>query len=386
MSPAVAQLRVAHVITGLDTGGAELMLYKLLSMLDPQRVVATVISLLPPGDVGVSITRLGIPVYSLGMRRGGANLGALVRLVRLLRQTDADIVQTWLYHADLLGTLAKPWLGQAALLWNLRQSDLDPTTSKLSTRAVARLCAGLSWVAPRGIVCCSERTRAVHSALGYRAGIMTVIPNGFDLERFRPDPAARANVRAALGISRTTQLIGLIARYDPQKDLPTFLEAVRQTQASLPECHVLLCGRGMQGDNVELSRLVRAAGLKNRLHLIGPSTAPERVMNALDLLVSASAYGEGFPNVIGEAMACCVPCAVTDVGDSATIVGDTGTSVPPRDPAALATAIVSLLAEGGDALARRGQAARHKIACDFSLPEVAERYYSMYRRMRLREA
>lgn len=386
MSRADPQLRVVHLITGLDTGGAEMMLYKLISVLDPRRVPATVISLLPPGDVGVSIKRLGVPVHSLEMRRGGASLGALIRLIRLLRQTDADIVQTWLYHADLLGALAKPWLGRGALLWNLRQSDLDPTISKLATRVVTRLCAGLSWAAPRGIVCCSERTRAVHGALGYRTGIMTVIPNGFDLERFRPDPAARAAVRAALGISSNAQLIGLIARCDPQKDVPTFLEAARQTQASLPECHVLLCGRGMESNNAELSRLVRGAGLEHRLHLIGPSKAPERVMNALDVLVSASAYGEGFPNVIGEAMACCVPCAVTDVGDSAKIIGDTGTCVPPHDPAALSAAILGLLAEGGDALARRGQAARRRIASDFALPEVAERYYALYRRIHLRTA
>lgn len=372
-------MRVVHVITGLDTGGAEMMLYKLLRALPPAEVSSTVVSLLPPGDLAAPIADLGIPVHDLNMRRGILDPGAVVRLVRLLRGLDAGLVQTWMYHANLLGALARPWLGRTPLLWNLRQSNLDPKTSKPSTHLVVRLGAALSWVAPRRIVCCSERTDEVHRALGYRPGIMTTIPNGFDLERFRPDPRARAALRAQLQIDAAAPVIGLVARFDPQKDLATFFRAAARVRAARPDCQVLVCGQGMVSENPPIAGWLRETGLADAVHLLGPRRDPQRVMAALDVLVSSSAYGEGFPNVIGEAMACAVPCAVTDVGDSGLIVGDTGVSVPPRDPAALANAVQTLLDEDPEHRALRARAARARIQSQFALPQIADRYLALYR-------
>jgi len=375
--------RVVHVITGLDTGGAEMMLYKLLSAWPSTRIDSTVVSMLSAGELAGPIADLGIDVHSLNMRSSLGDPGAAVRLIRLLKRLDADLVQTWMYHANLLGALVNPWLRKTPLLWNLRQSTLDPKTSKLSTRIVMRAGAALSWAAPRCIVCCSERVRDVHRALGYRADIMAMIPNGFELDRFRPDAEARATLRAELGIEDSAPLLGLVTRFHPQKDLQTFFQAAALVRAERPDCRLLACGHDIRLDNPSIARWVAGTGLGDAVDLLGPRRDPARVMAALDVLVSSSAFGEGFPNVIGEAMACGVPCAVTDVGDSGLIVGDTGFTVPPRDPAALAAAILTLLGEGREGLARRGQAARARIDTEFALARIAARYSDLYNSVRL---
>lgn len=372
-------MRVVHLITGLEVGGAEMMLWKLLSTLDRQAFEPLVVSMVTPGPMGARIADLGIRVESLGLRRGLPHPGAIMRLARLLGAFRPDLLQTWMYHADLLGALAAPLAGRPPLVWNIRQSDLDPRLTRRGTRLVARLGAALSRLAPDRIVCCSERAREVHRALGYRGSIMTVIPNGFDLERFRPDPRARAALRAEIAVPDGVPLLGLVARLDPQKDLATFLETARRVRAERPDCRFLLCGQGLDPGNPGLVEQLAAAGLADSATLLGPRSDTPRVFAALDLLVSSSAYGEGFPNVIGEAMACGVPCAVTDVGDSAAIVADTGAAVPPRDPAALAAAVLGLLAQCPQSLARRGEAARALVASRYALPTIAGRYADLYR-------
>jgi glycosyltransferase involved in cell wall biosynthesis len=371
-------LRIAHVITGLEVGGAEVMLHKLLGAMDRKVFEPLVIALVTPGPMAERIRALGIEVKTLGMRRGLPEPRALARLVGLLRHFCPDLVQTWMYHADLLGTLAAPLAHRPIVVWNIRQSDLDPRLTRRGTRIVARIDALLSHFGPDHIICCSHRAREIHRALGYQDRILSVIPNGFDLDRFRPDPEARAAVRADLGISGSAPLVGLVARFDPQKDLPTFIRAAALTRASCPDCRFLLCGRGMDAASPGLWGWITDAGLADAVSLVGPRDDTPRVLTALDVLVSSSAYGEGFPNVIGEAMACGVPCAVTDVGDSGLIVGDTGLTVPPRDSRSLAAAIQQLLDEGADQRARRGQAARTIIASQYSLPSISARYADLY--------
>ncbi|WP_295387954.1 glycosyltransferase [uncultured Thiodictyon sp.] len=375
-------MRIAHVITGLEMGGAEQMLYKLLATLDRAAFEPLVISLIEPGPMRAPIAALGVRIETLGMRRGLPSPGALLRLVGLLRAFRPDLIQTWMYHADLLGALARPLVGtRPGLIWNIRQSDLDPRHTRLGPRLVARLNGLVSYLAPDRIICCSQRAAAVHRALGYRARLFEVIPNGFDLERFHPDDAARAQLRAELGVPAAAPLLGLAGRFDPQKDLPTFLQAAALVRAARPESRFLLSGPGMERANPQLAGWMADAGLAGAIDLLGPRTDMPRVFAALDLLVLSSAYGEGFPNVVGEAMACGVPCAVTDVGDSGLIVGETGAIVAPRDPTALAAAILRLLAEDPPGRARRGVAARERIAAHYSLARIVARYADLYQSM-----
>ncbi len=371
-------MRVMHLITGLAPDGAQHMLLKLLSATSRCRVEPHVVSLTDRGEIGARIAEQGIPVEAMNLRAGASAALAVPRLSRLIRAIAPDLVQTWMYHADLLGRLACGPSEQTPLIWNIRHSELNPRGTKLGTRLVARASARLSHRGVGAIVCVSERSRRIHAALGYRRDIMTVIPNGFDIGRFRPDPGARIAVREALGVPDSSPLIGVIARYHPQKDHAGFFRAAAELRQRHPACHLLLAGRDLDHDNAELDRLIVRHGLVGRIHLLGQRSDTPRLFAALDLLVSPSAYGEGFPNVIGEAMACAVPCVVTDVGDSAQIVGDTGRAVPARDPDAMAAAIAELLGLPRQRLESLGAAARERIGTHYGLSAIATRYTTLY--------
>jgi glycosyltransferase involved in cell wall biosynthesis len=374
-----AFLKITHIITGLEAGGAEAMLLKLLSSLDAPGESAEVISLAPEGPMAAPIRALGVPVTSLGLGGGLSALLGLPRLIRILRRGAPDIVQCWMYHANLLGGLAARLGVTAPVLWGLRQSDLDPALSKRSTIMVAKLGARLSFRVPRKILCVSESARRVHAAMGYDDARMVVIPNGFDLARFRPDSEARRDIRAELGIGPDDVLIGLVARFDPQKDIPNFLAACVRLSAS--QARFVLCGTGMEASNPALTAMIEQAGLGERVRLLGRRDDMARLTAALDIAVSSSAFGEGFSNTLGEALACGVPVVATDVGDSRLIVATAGRVVPPRDAAALATGIEELIGLGAEGRAALGRQGRERMARDFGLETIAGRYQTLYAEM-----
>lgn len=370
-------MKVIFLITGLDTGGAETMLLKLLERLDRQRFSPHVISLTSLGDVGPRIQALGIGVEALGMKRGRPSVSAFVKLIRRLRALRPDVVHTWMYHADLLGGLAARIAGVPAVGWAIRHSNLDADKTKYSTRWVVRLCAVLSRWVPDRILCCSNVSRDIHQRIGYVGSKMVTIPNGFDLDRFQPDPAARVSVRAELGLAPNAPLVGLVGRFDPQKHHIGFVEAAALLHRRLPDVHFLLAGQGVDAHNVTLAGAIRAAGIEAVTHLLGLRSDVPRIMAALDVLASSS-YGEAFPNVLGEAMSCGVPCAVTDVGDSAYIVGETGRVVAAGDMAGLAAAMQGLLALPLEERVELGQRARARVAGNFEIGEIVRRYEAFY--------
>lgn len=369
--------KVVHVITGLELGGAETALYKLLARCNRAYFDPTVVSLTGLGPVGGRIRELGIPVFPLGMEGALSAVGGTARLIRRLRATGPMLVQTWMYHADLLGGLAAFCTGKIPVVWGIRQSNFDPKLSKRTTVWTAKACARLSARLPTAIIACSNRARTVHLEFGYN-GPIAVIPNGFDLQLFWPDRDARNRVRAALGIPPEALLIGLVARFDPQKDHKTFVHAAGRVARRHPDAQFLFCGEGVTQKNVELSPLLRDAGVTERCHLLGRRVDMPAINAALDIAVSSSAWGEGFSNAIGEAMSCAVPCVVTDVGDSAEIVGGTGRIVAPCDPAALADAIATLIELGAEGRKHLGAEARRRIGERYELGHIVRRYEEKY--------
>ena len=372
-------LKITCIITGLSTGGAEMMLLKLLERLDPARFSPHVISLTTLGEIGPRIQALGIPVAALGMRPGAIpNPIAFARLVRQLKTLKPDVVHTWMYHADLVGGLAARLAGVPAIAWNVRHSNLSRDKNKWTTRAVVYLCAKISRWVPARIVCNSQAARSIHIGIGYDSDRFVVLPNGFDLARFYPDPSARHTVRSELGISEMAPLVGLIARFDPQKNHQVFLKAAGQLHLQQADVHFLLAGEGVEESNPAIRKWVRQFGVTEVTHLLGLRQDIPGLTAALDIASSSSSYGEAFPNVIGEAMACGVPCAVTDVGDSAYIVGDTGRVVPPGDMAGLAAAWAQLLAMPDTERRALGQRARARVAEHFEIGAVVARYEAFY--------
>lgn len=370
-------MKLTYVITGLSTGGAETMLLKLLQNINRQRFEPTVISLTTRGEIGPRIEALGITVHALGMRPGWPSPFKFMRLVGLLRKSKPNVVHTWMYHADLLGGLAARLTGIRAVAWGIRHSNLCPEQNKRSTLLVLKMCAHVSGWLPKRILSCSERAQSIHIQEGYRADKMVLIPNGFDLSRFKPDAQARKAVRAELGLGVDTPIVGLVARYDLQKNHPGFIDMAARLHSALPQVHFVLVGRGVDWNNKVLTALIAAASLTNHAHLLGQRDDIPRLMSSFDLLASSS-FGEAFSNVLGEAMACGVPCVATDAGDSAWIVGETGRVVPLGDMPRMASVIKDLLKKPIDERVALGAAARERVANLFEVGAVAKQYEAFY--------
>lgn len=372
------RLKVLHVITSLGQGGAETVLYRLAAA-SSSRVEHVVVSLRDLSYYGPRLQQGGITVLALGMPQGPRALFALLRLYRIIADERPDVVQTWMYHADLLGGLIARWAGVKGLVWGIRNSGLDAKKSSFPSRMIVRICALLSGRIPAAIACCSARAARIHKDIGYRADIFTVIPNGYDLARFAPDAEARARVRETWGVGPDETLLGMVGRWHPQKDHANLLHALARLGSSDAHIRCALVGVGMDRSNTELVDLIEGQGLAAVVILAGPHDDIPAVMNALDLHVLSSSYGEAFPNVVAEAMACGTPCVVTDVGDAALIVGDTGWVVPPRDAGALAAGIQRALG----ALPQKGceepdEVCRRRIEDNFSLNTMVNAYLRLW--------
>jgi len=367
-----AQKPLVLHLSSLGDGGAEGALFRLVSQ--DRAFRHHVVSLTGLERYGQPLRDLGIPVTTLDLPRGRLRVRPLLRLWRLIRAERPFVVQTWMYHSDLIGGVVARLAGVSNVVWNLRHSSLDPERNARSTLLVARICARLSRLIPRRIICCAEKAREVHAALGYDAVRMAVIPNGYDLSVLQPDPAAGAALRQSLGIAPEQPLIGFVARFDPLKDHANLLQAMARLKAGgrAPLC--LLIGTGMTDANQALAAQISALDLAAHVRLLGRRNDIPAVMNALDLHVMSS-ISEAFPNVLAEAMACGTPCVSTDVGDAAAIIGETGRIVPPRDPAALADAIAGMLAlrETSEWSALRA-AARQHVMENFSLDRMVDSY------------
>jgi glycosyltransferase involved in cell wall biosynthesis len=358
-----------------------MMLYKLVRSMDRHRFRPLVVSMIDTGTVGAKIEALGVPVHALGMSPGSLSIAALRALVGLIATSRPALVQGWMYHANLFGSLATALSRVGApVVWNVRASLDGLDKEKRSTAAVIRLGA-LTSRATAGIVYNSRTSARQHEGLGFSARRTEVIPNGFDCEEFKPDRNARERLRAALAIDDDAVLVGCIGRYHPMKDHATFLAAAGLAHRTDARLRFLLAGTGIDSVNTEIASLVRDQGLGAQVHLLGERNDMAQVTAALDIACSASAWGEGFPNVLGEAMACAVPCVATDTGDSAWIVGDCGRVVPVRSPRALADAILALSAvhrAGREAIGERGRA---RIREHFSIETVARQYETYYQRI-----
>ena len=356
--------KVLHVIPGLGLGGAAARLTNRATA-PGRRTAPIVVDLLKGGAHAERLRAAGIPLYEFGVRGPVGFLLALRRLARLIRELRPDVVQSWMYYGDLAAALALGRSGRreaTRLYWGVRCSNMDIARYALSLRLAVKACRRFSHT-PDAVIANSEAGRRVHQALGYRARRFEVIENGIDTTRFRPDTAARADTRKALGIAPNSLVVILPARVDPMKDHDCFVDALGR----LPAVTGLAVGLGTE----------RLPARPNLIGL-GPRSDMAALYNAADLMVLSSAYGEGFSTGLGEAMACGVPAVVTDVGDSARIVAATGTVVPPRDPLALAQAIETFFTRPAAERQALGAAARARMVEDFSLARALERFETLY--------
>lgn len=363
---------MVHVINGLYTGGAETMLMRLIEQSQGRGLEHAVIALLAGGPLGRHLIEAGVPVAEVGT--GPLAPGRIARWIRVWRPA---LCQGWMYHGNLAALASRTLSGRRVPIgWGIHHCpEPSLSTESRSTRGLIRAGGWLSRV-PRAIVYCSKASVGVHEKLGYDPAKSVLIPNGFDCERLSPRPDAGAKLRRELGVPSSAVLIGNVARHHPMKDHGTLIRACARLD-DLP-IHLVLIGRGLEPGNAELGRQIRAAGVAGRVSLLGERHDVPELIAGLDVLAVSSAWGEAFPLVIGEAMASGVPCVTTDVGDAAWIVGETGTVVPPRDDAALASGLRRMVERPPEERQRWSVAARQRILDHFTLPDVVRRYVELF--------
>jgi glycosyltransferase involved in cell wall biosynthesis len=374
----MAELRITHVIAGLETGGAEMMLLKLITETH-DRMAHHVVSLTGMGTLGARIETAGAQVTAMNLRGPLQSLTALPCLARILKQSNPSVVQGWMYHGNIAASLAALLAGARwPVAWAIR-CTIETFEERLLTRLLVHAGALLSRQ-PRVILYNSSPALAQHEAIGYaRRG--TILGNGFEMEKFTPDPEARAALRASIGVAPDQPLAGYVGRLAPIKDLPTFFAAMAQAATARPDLAVVAIGR-------DLPRAIEAlpqsrddlAKLEGRLTLLPEQADVRGWYQAFDIsLLSSSA--EGFPNVIGEAMASGTPCVSTDVGGCAEIIADTGYVVPVRAHSAMAQAVLEIAAMTPQDRAALGARARARIAKHYSIGSIARAHEAEWSRL-----
>lgn len=368
-------MNVMHVITGLGQGGAESVLYRLISACkDPSKHY--VISLRDDGVFGERLRAIGVTVYSLSLGGVGGLVRGVARLRELMRRVSPDVVQTWMYHADLIGGLAAR-LENIPVCWGLHNSNFERKYTKLLTRVVVKMCSYFSNSIPVCIVSCSKVARDLHVGVGYAEGKFSIIPNGLSLSEFQSNPEAGRGFRKSIRISDGDRVFVNVARFHPQKDHANLLRAFDAAFCSDRSVHLVLCGLGMVQDNPEIAGLLAGSRVSDRVHLLGPRSDVPRVLAGADYFVLSS-VGEAFPCVVAEAMACEVPCVVTDVGDCAEIVGETGWVVPPLNSTELAAALKDAAALSSSRRYERAVRARQLVMANYGIDRMVGEYEKVW--------
>ena len=354
-------MKLVFLIRSLEYGGAERQLVALAKGLRGLDDEISCVVFYPGGALESELRGAGIAVHSLDKAGRWDVVAFSRRLAALIRRTRPDVVHSYLVSANLAVAMLRPWFPHLAIAWGVRASNMDLRRYDWLARLSFRLSRWLSRI-PDLIIANSQAGREFHCRQGFPNDRTICIDNGIDLDRFCPDAAARVRLRRQWAIADHEKLIGMVARLDPMKGHATFLQAAAALARTRPEVRFVCVGDGQARFSGRVRQQASDLGLNERVRWVAAERAVNDVYNALDLLTMASNYGEGFPNVVGEAMACGTPCVVTDVGDAARVVGAGGWVVPPGDPEALAAAWDGALQardEPADGERLRAHIARH---------------------------
>ena len=371
-------MKILHVIVGLDRGGAEMMLRHMIetSLQTGSENSHCVISLTDLGFHGAILQKQGVPVYEIGIRSPKDFFKSALRLFFLLKKIKPDIVQTWMVHADFIGGIAARLAGIKNVIWGVHSTDYS--VESRSTQALRWLCAPLSYLIPRKVVCVAQSSLNASVNAGYSAQKMIVINNGFDVETLRLQRSPVGTLRAIAAIAPDELVIGCLGRFNPAKDHANFVKAAGILAAEYPKSRFLMVGRDLDSANIELRSLISATGYVNRFILLGERSDAAACLDAMDVFVLSSCT-EAFPMVLGEAMAIGIPCVATNVGDCALLLGDAGELVPARDSEALAAAVSRMLDLTSAKRRALGQKGSARVEEHFTMLAALERFDALYK-------
>ena len=370
-------MKIVFVINSVEVGGAEQMLLKLLGSACLEEDHKTVVVLADKGTLHDRFEALADELVYLGMSSIGGAIPAVWRLTSLLKAVQPDVVHSWLYKSDVLASIACLFSGKGKLVWSIRQTSLAFRHNHIGTLGLVVFCALMSRVVPRLIISNSSQAVESHVRAGYGRHRIEVIPNGFDPSYFRPDTEARKRIRSQLGYEGHTIVIGHFGRFDPQKGHKAMIAAMALVGEVHPQAELLLCGRGVDGENNRLTDQISKLNLGDKVALLGQRKDIPDLLNAVDLFVSSSS-GEGFPNALGEAMLCEKICVATDVGDCAKIVGSYGFIVQPDDEFQLKDGILEAITLLDDDERNVGRLARKHIKRHYTIEPIADSFRQSY--------
>ncbi len=374
-------MKIFHVINTLEIGGAQSLLLNLIDHWGDEGDSHTIISLMPKTDSAGVFEETGIPIIYLNMEEAKFSLKNFLALIHIIRTAQPDVVQTWLYHSDLLGGVASWLAGVKSIVWGVHHTITNDTALKPTTRMVLKLLVFFSHFLPKKIICCSESAVTTHVSLGYPQEKMITITNGVDYDRFHPDVSARKSLREELGLPLTERLVGMFARYHPQKDHANFIHAAALLSKKYADVHFILSGENVDESNPDLTSLIVNSGIGDRVHLLGKRQDMPRLHAAMDINSLSSSFGEALPMALCEGMSCGVPCVATRVGDVESLIDNTGKVVEPGNPNALAEAWLSILELGPVEYNELSNKARQRILLYYGLSGTVNLYQQIYKQV-----
>jgi glycosyltransferase involved in cell wall biosynthesis len=373
-------IRVCHIIIALNQlGGAERMLLRLLLADSASTSQHMVLVLRHAGVWGKQLQAAGVTVHALGMTSVWDLPRVLYQLKKLMVLFNPDIVQTWMYHADLLGGLAARFAGYKNIVWGIRRTSLSLSDSK-GTLLTMILCALLSRWIPKKIISVAEAGRQAHVKVGYDAKRMVVIPNGFDFKNLVATLEQRAALRNICQFSDDDVVVGCVGRFHPAKGHDNFVKAAAILVQSNLKMKFLLVGQGCDTNNTKLIDWLKEFNLQNRFVLLGERIDVPVCLAAMNIFCMPSRT-EGFPNALGEAMALGLPCVATNVGDTAVLAGNTVKLIPARNAQALAHGLLEVIALSEEQRSLMGQRAKEHVITEFSIEQACKRYDAVYRKI-----
>lgn len=370
-------MNVLHVITGLGNGGAEAVLYNLCKFDHDNN--HTVVSLMNDDKYGSLLEKIGVNVICLNLKPGSITLTAFTNLISIIKKAKPDLVQTWMLHSDFIGSVAARIAGVRRVYWGVHHTTFDKTTP-LTTKLIFWINCLLSYVIPTKIICCSNASLRHLTDMHFDSKKLEFVANGYDLDLFNPD-ARFATGAETSGLEIQHPILCMVGRFHPQKDHANLFKALFIVRNKKHHFFCRCIGPGIDDHNQVLSELRSSLGLDAFISMDGPSANVPGILGSSDIFVLSSGFGEAFPNVLNEAMACEVPCVTTDVGDAAYIVGDTGWVAPPKNPELLADSIIDALNEFQDheLFQQRRKRARERIVNNFSIQKMVENYNRVWR-------
>jgi len=374
----MTETKVLHVITGLSTGGAETMLFKYLVNSDTTRITHEVIALTRWGDVASKIEDYGIKVYALNMRGIFQTLIGFLKLFFIIYRARPDIVQTWMYHSDFFAGVVSKILGVKKIIWNIRNTSLDPKSSKKSTIFIRKICSRLSFLIPNKIILCAESAAKLHQNIGYDSSKFHIIGNGFDTVAFAPSIKDSQIIRDELKINDKTFVVSSIARFDKQKDHKNFLRTAAIVSNYYEDVVFILCGLRINWENTLLVSWIKQFKLDGKVRLLNKRNDISSIMNASDVICSSSRYGEAFPNILGESLLCGTPCIATDIGDSKKIIKKYGLTVPENDSTEMFFALKKFLDMKTGEIQKIGSLGRSHIMKNYDIKKISQKYDELY--------